>query len=199
MAMIPAANPPPTLGAMMARVVAVFAATGDPTEFKCGKEFLREIATGTAPIVVFVPHDAGGKVGPAIRLGDVATITYSCSVFLRAPRVDTAGNFERYDKSDALGRRLIAVLGQVGAGRLVITGAFDDPAHSDPNAIDTYETTLSLGFQFTSRAWKDPQAQAVAPQPVSSERWSPAHLPAPVAPPTPAAHVHPTINLTHKA
>src|SRR6266571_5337126 len=102
--------PPSNLSVVLGQVRDALAATGDATPVMIGMAYLEQFGVGAAPRVLFVPEPkgGGGKVGPAIELGNACSITHSCNVLVRG--VESGDDLGRFDSTYALGDRVVSLI-----------------------------------------------------------------------------------------
>lgn len=111
-----------------------------------GKAYLSEGA-GSAPRVVFVPEDGGGKIGPPRELGNAASVFHACRAHVRG-REGNAGivsdverSREVYDLADVV----IDLVQTAGTGRIE-WGSYADGSPTDTDAFGA-EIVLSFTYR----------------------------------------------------
>ncbi len=121
---------PSTLAGVLRQVRDLFAASGDATPIAIGKQYLSSFGVGSAPRVLFVPEPRGA-VGPAIEIGNAASMTHSCTAYVRG--AESGDDFGRFDAAYALCDKTISSIRRVAAGHLEF-GDMNDGSPTDANA-----------------------------------------------------------------
>ncbi len=136
--------PASNLAAVIGQVRDAFAAIGDATPIMTGKGYLEQFGVGAAPRVLFVPEPkgGGGKVGPAIELGNPCSITHSCNVLVRG--VESGDDLGRFDATYALGDRVVSLIKTAAPGRVEFGAYLDD----SPASVDIAGAGLKFSFTY---------------------------------------------------
>lgn len=133
--------PPSTLADLIGQVKDAFDAMGDSTPIMVGSQFLKELGVGSAPRVVFVPEPKG-KIGPPIEMGNAASVTHSCDVFVRAS--ESGDDIARLVAAYALSDLVIDCIQTGGTGRV----EWGDYADDSPTDVDAYGADIALSFTY---------------------------------------------------
>lgn len=148
--------PPSTLADVLAQVRDAFDAMGDATPIMVGEQYL-EAGVGSDRRVVFVP-ESRGKIGPPIEMGNPASVTHSCDVYVRA--ADSADDFDRLKEVYALADLVIGLLVTAATGRI----SWGEYADGSPTDVPAYGAELVFSFTYqrdirsAAKRWSLPAA-----------------------------------------
>lgn len=163
----PRAAAPSTLADVIAQVVEAFDAMGDATPIMVGKQYLEQFGAGSPPRVVFVP-ETDGRMGPPIEMGDAASCTHGCQVFVRA--AESGDDLERFKNAYELQGEIVSCIAVAGSGRI----EWGNHGDGSPVDVDTHGAELTFGFKYrrairhSARRWAlpAPAADTSARQPL---------------------------------
>ena len=151
---------PSTLADVIQQVIDAFGELADATPILVGAHYLEHFGTGSGPRVLFVPEKGGGSVGPPLNLGNAASVTHSCDVYVRGPESGT--DVGRYGAAYALLDLVVNALATAAPGRLQWGAMRDD----SPVNVDAYGAGLAVSFLYQRDVTH-------APQPVGARgRWN---------------------------
>jgi len=146
-------NPPSTLIDVIGQVVDAFKVFGDATPIKVGKNYLDQ-GPGSSPRAIFVP-DSAGRVGPPREMGNAASVSHGCTVYVRAK--ESGDDLTRFRQAYKLADIVIDLIGTAATGRIE-WGTYAD---GSPTDVDAYGAEIVLSFSFRrdvlhySRRWPD--------------------------------------------
>lgn len=135
---------PSNLAAVIRQAVAAFDAMGNGTPVDVGDWFVGEFGTGSDARVVFAPEMGAGKIGPPHEMGNVASMTHSCDVYVRA--AETQDPLTRFDAAYDLADIVIECIQTAGTGR-ISWGAMSN--HSPVKVPSGMGAGLTFAFTFT--------------------------------------------------
>lgn len=138
-------QPTSTLATVLGRVVDLFQAAADATPIQVGKQYLESFGVGSAPRVLFVP-EVVGQMGDPLELGEEASTTHGCDVYLRA--IESADDIERLAATYDLHNRVVSALKRAGGGRLKFR-------NYDVQNQSTYAADLVFSFTYERGHTKD--------------------------------------------
>lgn len=162
-------RPASTLTDVLRQVSEALSLMADATPVMIGARYLEQNGVGSPPRVLFVPEPAGpGKIGPPLEMGNAASMTHSCNVFVRAP--ESGDDLGRFDALYALTDLVVDLVGTAATGR-VVWGAWvgDSPSDVDgPGADGSFSFTYQRDIQHAPARWSLPAAAlgTAAPNPV---------------------------------
>lgn len=162
-------RPASTLTDVLRQVSEALSLMADATPVMIGARYLEQNGVGSAPRVLFVPEPAGpGTIGPPLEMGNAASMTHSCNVFVRAP--ESGDDLGRFDALYALTDLVVDLVSTAATGR-VTWGAWvgDSPSNVDgPGADGTFSFTYRRDIQHAAARWSLPAAAlgTAAPNPV---------------------------------
>lgn len=97
--------PPSNLGAVIRQIREVFDAAADAIPVMVGARYLKD-RTGRAPRILFVP--GRGTWGPPIELGNAASVTHACEVYVRGG--EDGDDIDRWERAYAIADRVLSAL-----------------------------------------------------------------------------------------
>jgi hypothetical protein len=157
--------PPSTLTDVVGQVREAFDAMADMTPIMVGSQYL-ENGVGEPPHVVFMP-EPGGKVGPAIEMGNPCSITHSCDVLVRA--AETGDELTRLDNAYALAARVIDCIATAAPGRVEFSSFSDE----SPTKTDAFGAEIAFSFTYRRDVRHDPTRWALVAAPHDTSAASP--------------------------
>ncbi len=134
---------PATLSAVLRQVRDVFDRIGDATLVQVGEDYRARFGAGNGPRVLFVP-EVGGNVGDAIEMGNPASMSHGCDLYVRAD-IESSDDYTRHDRTCDLADLVIDLVVTAGQGRITWGKCTDD----SPVKTDTgMGAGLALHFEF---------------------------------------------------
>lgn len=133
---------PSTLATVIGQVRAAFGDMGDATTIMIGKAYLSQNGVGSGPRVLFVPEQRPGRIGPPMKMGNAASISHGCMVYVRAP--ETGDDLTRLDTAILLADRVIDCVATAAPGRI----AWGDYGDDSPTDNDAFGADIELAFSY---------------------------------------------------
>jgi hypothetical protein len=154
---------PSTLIDLIQQVIEAFGLMGDSTPILVGRRYLNQGA-GAPPHVVFCPEapGTGGRIGPAIYMGDPAVFVHGCEVHVRGR--DSGGDVNRWQEAYRLTDRVVSCIQAAGTGRL----EWGPNSDGSPTDTDFLGCEVVLSFQYSrdilhdAARWRLPAATEIS-------------------------------------
>lgn len=156
---------PSTLATVIGQVIDAFGRMADATPILVGKQYFESFGVGIEPRVLFVP-ETRSRLGPPLEMGNAASMTHSCQVFVRAKPGGT--DVERFAHAYALTDLVVSCLEAAGSGRI----QWGELGDASPVDVESVGPELSFGFTFKrdirhdAARWALPPADLVPNTPV---------------------------------
>ncbi len=135
---------PSNLATVLLQISQAFSAMADGTPVMVGKHYLEHNGAGSDPRVLFVPEPGAGKIGPPHEMGNAASMTHACDVYVRAG--ETQDDISRFSASYDLADIVISCISSAGTGRLSWGAMVDNSPVTAPSG---FGAELKFSFTFT--------------------------------------------------
>ena len=154
---IPARNGPPSnLGTVLRQVQRAMALCADATPVMVGEQYRHEFGVGGSRRVLFVP-DKRGRGGPPTKMGNAASVSHSCNVFVRA--AEGVDDIDRLEGAYALADIVMDLVATACTGRI----EWGDYADDSPTDVPAYGADIAMTFTYRRDVPHDAKRWALAP------------------------------------